>query len=380
MADSKSINLKKTKDQVQLFKLVFTHNWEDPESDHTALRIKKDDVVQAITSGGCNVLGFLMFDPKEIYSVDINPAQSYLLELKIAAIKLFDFKEFTAFAGLTKCRYRLELYGKLKPLLTDAAIAYWDTQSNFIREGFIMNGKYERFIKVAGKFIWLLQGGKRVLGLFENKTLDEQQAYFDQVWNTRRFKYMFKILFNKRMLARRGLVADYFTFDDRSKSFADSFYNRSKKAFRDIPIRGNYFMSLYLLGKFRDSNEVPEYLKEENFETIKSRVARIKIITAEAQNWIDTMPDDTIDCFALSNICELMSENETHALFTGVNRTAKDSARIIFRNLMIPREVPKDLQNSINKDQTLSNRLYEEDRSFVYGKVAAYTVHKNSNR
>ena len=79
MAESKKIKLKQKQAQVQLFKLVFTHNWEDPESDLSALRIKSNDVVQAITSGGCNVLGFLLHDPKEIYSVDINPAQSYLL-------------------------------------------------------------------------------------------------------------------------------------------------------------------------------------------------------------------------------------------------------------------------------------------------------------
>ena len=89
------------------------------------------------------------------------------------------------------------------------------------------------------------------------------------------------------------------------------------------------------------------------------------------------MPDKTIDCFALSNICELMSEQETHSLFTAVDRTAKDGARIIFRNLMIPREVPGDLQASIKKDQSLSKKLYENDRSFVYGKVAAYIVQKN---
>jgi S-adenosylmethionine-diacylglycerol 3-amino-3-carboxypropyl transferase len=373
---SKKRKLKKKKEQVQLFKLVFTHNWEDPESDHAALRIKSNDVVQAITSGGCNVLGFLLFDPKEIYSIDINPAQSYLLELKIAAIRILDFKDFIAFAGLTACNYRMELYSKLKPLLTENAASFWDKQTVIIGQGFIMNGKYERFIKLAGKFISLLQGRKKVQNLFGAKTKREQELYFDDVWNTKRFKYLFKILFNKRMLARRGLVADYFTFDDGSKSFADSFYNRSKKAFRDIPIQGNYFLSLYLLGKFSNINEVPAYLKADNFKTIKSRIDRIKIITGEAQQWIDTIPDQTIDCFALSNICELMSEQETHTLFTAIERTAKEGARIIFRNLMIPREVPENLQTSIKKEQSISSKLYENDRSFVYGKVAAYTVHK----
>jgi S-adenosylmethionine-diacylglycerol 3-amino-3-carboxypropyl transferase len=368
--------VKQNKEQVELFKLVFSHNWEDPESDHAALRIKRNDVVQAITSGGCNVLGFLMCDPKEIYSVDINPAQSYLLELKIAAIRVLNFDQFIAFAGLTDCYNRIELYSKLRHLLSTDAAVFWDKKANIIRKGFIMNGKYEKFIKLAGKWISILQGRKKVLNLFEKKTAEEQAAYFDNVWNTKRFRYIFKILFNKRILARRGLVADYFTFDDGSKSFADSFYNRSRKAFRDVPIQGNYFLALYLLGKYRDSNEVPIYLKQENFETIKSRLDRIKIVTGEAQQWIDTMPDETIDCFALSNICELMSEQETHNLFTGVCRVAKDGGRVIFRNLMIPREVPEHLQNTIRKQQSLSKELYENDRSFVYGKVAAYIVDK----
>ena len=378
MAYLKTFKLKKIKEQVQLHKLVFTHNWEDPESDHAALRIKSNDVVQAITSGGCNVLGFLLYDPKEIYSVDINPAQSYLLELKIAAIKVFDFEEFTAFAGLTTCNNRIALYHKLKYLLSAKAIEFWDNQPNIIRKGFIMNGKFEKFIKLAGKFISVLQGRKRVIGLFENKTIQEQGAYFDHVWNTRRFKYIFKILFNKRMLATRGLVTDYFTFDDGSKSFAENFYNRSKKALRDMPIAKNYFLSLYLLGKFNNLKELPAYLKKEHYETIKLRIDRIKIITGEAQQWIDQMPDQSIDCFALSNICELMSEAETYAMFTAIKRTAKNGTRIIFRNLMIPREVPEELQTCIIKDHALSKKLYENDRSFVYGKVAAYIVNKNS--
>ncbi len=370
--------MEKEKNQVPLFKLVFTHNWEDPQSDIEALKIKSKDALLAITSGGCNVLGFLLFDPEIIYSIDINPAQSYLLELKIAAIKSLDFAEFISFAGLKEHEDRLILYKKIKPLLNKEALEYWDRNEKVLSHGFIMSGKYERFIKLAGKFLNLLQGRKRVLGLFKEKTKEEQEIYFDNVWNTKRFHYLFKILFNKRMLAKRGLATDYFHFDDGSKSFAESFYNRSKKAFRNIPVKGNYFLSLYLLGKYSNVNEVPAYLKKENFELIKSRIDRIKIITAEAQDWLDSMPADSIDCFALSNICELMSEKDTTRLFTAVHRTARKSARVIFRNLMIPREVPDLLQEYIVKDEQLSRNIYENDRSFVYGKVAAYVVHKNT--
>ncbi len=368
--------MEKEKDQVQLSRLVFTHNWEDPGSDHAALKIKPNDSVLAITSGGCNVLGFLLFDPEVIFSVDINPAQAWLLELKIAAAKCLEFEDFIAFAGLKEHNNRQSLYNKMKPFLSEKALEFWNSQDKILAHGFIMNGKYERFIRLAGKFLNLLQGKKRVQGLLSEKTKEEQEVYFDKVWNTKRFHYLFKILFNKRMLAKRGLVADYFHFDDGSKSFAESFYNRSKKAFRNIPIKGNYFLSLYLLGKYSDDKEVPAYLKKENFELIKSRVDRIKIITADAQGWVDSMPDESIDCFALSNICELMSEKDTNRLFAAVYRTARNGTRVIFRNLMIPRDVPHELEDKIVKDQQLSQYIYDNDRSFVYGKVAAYTICK----
>jgi S-adenosylmethionine-diacylglycerol 3-amino-3-carboxypropyl transferase len=367
-------SMKKNKEQVGLFKLVFTHNWEDPACDHAALKIKSKDSVLAITSGGCNVLGFLLFDPEIIYSIDINPSQSYLLELKIAAIKNLDFEEFISFSGIQSCDDRIHLYEKIRSDLCTDAQAFWNDHTEIIRKGFIMQGKYEWFIQFAGRFIRLLQGRKRVMGLFEEKSQTEQEDYFDKIWNTKRFRFLFKILFNKRMLARKGLVADYFHFDDGSTSFAESFYNRSKKAFRTLPVKGNYFLSLYLLGKYRNDQEVPAYLKKENYDIIKARIDRIRIQTAEAQKWLESMPERSIDCFALSNICELMSEKETKQLFTAVSKTARDGARIIFRNLMIPREPPVELQSKIIKDETLSRKIYENDRSFVYGKVMAYTV------
>lgn len=369
-------SMKKEINQVPLFKLVFTHNWEDPESDHAALKISKGDTVLGITSGGCNILGFLKFDPSEIYCIDINPAQSYLLELKIAAIKALGYDDFIAFMGLVHHDDRVALYELSKIHLSNSALDYWDGQLNILAEGLIMNGKYEKFIRVAGKFIRLLQGKKRVQGLFSKKSKEEQESYFDDHWNTNRIRYLFRLLFNKRILARRGLVADYFHFDDGSKSFAESFFNRHRKAIRNIPVRGNYFLALYLMGKYYNQDEVPEYLKMENFELIKSRVDRIRIFTGDAQSWLDTIPAGSIDCFALSNICELMSEKDTNRLFDAVHRTGRNNSRVVFRNLMIPREVPEYLRQTIVKDEKLSKELQFTDRSFVYGMVAAYTVNK----
>ena len=65
-------------------------------------------------------------------------------------------------------------------------------------------------------------------------------------------------------------------------------------------------MKLYLQGKYNSKDEMPECYKEENFEIIKQRLDRIKLFTQDAQQWFNQMKDESIDCFALSNISELI--------------------------------------------------------------------------
>lgn len=376
--------MKKTKkDQVSLFKLIFTLNWEDPVSDHTALRIGKEDKIFTITSGACNTLGFLLFDPQKIFAVDINPSQNYQLELKIAAIKALDYEVFIGFLGLTNLESRLEVFDALKTNMSVEAKEYWEENRNLIKRGFLINGRYEAFVKIISRMIMLIQGRKRVKGLFKCENLTEQMSFYDRYWEIRRTRFIFNLFFNKRILARRGLKADYFHFDDGSTSFAESFYRKFRHVCREVPIQGNYFIHLYLSGKYKNLTEVPDYLKESNFETIKARIDRIEIVSADAQGWISNLPSDSIDCFALSNICELMSDSDTERLFKQVLRTGKHGGRIIFRNLMIPREVPDHLSNQIKIDKELSEKLKNTDRSFVYSKVASYniikTIGENSN-
>ena len=366
---------KKAEGQVKLFKLIFTMNWEDPESDYQALKIASGDRMMTITSGGCNTLSFLLFDPAEIHTVDINPSQSFLLELKIAAIRKLDHPGFTAFLGLTKTNDRLDTYNLLREDLSEGAKTFWDQNTTLIEKGFLMNGRYEGFVKLVGKIMLLVQGKKRLNGLCKDKNPEEQKDFY-RYWDSRRTRLMFDLFFNKYVLARRGLKGDYFHFDDGSDSFSASFFNRFSRALRDIPVKGNYFLHLYLKGCYRSLDELPDYLLEPHFNIIKARLDRIKIITADAKEWLSSMPDNSLNCLGLSNICELMDQGDTLKFFNEVYRTACPDARISFRNLMIPREVPEILRDRIVLDSSLSKAIYENDRSFVYGKVAAYQIKK----
>lgn len=366
----------KNEGQVTLHKLIYTANWEDPESDHRALRIRPGDTVMTITSGGCNTLGFLAFDPAVIHTVDINPTQAFQLELKMSAMKNLEHEEFVRFLGLALSPDRLGTYGVLRNDLSPAAAGFWDVHRTIIQKGFLLRGGYDKFVGLVGKYVRLGHGRKRVDGLLDAKGLEEQRAFYDRYWDIRRTRLVFQLFYNKSVLARMGLEADYFRFDDGSSSFAESFLRKFRRVVHEVPIQGNYFLHLYLKGHYRSPQEVPDYLRKEHYETIRSRLGRIRIRTADAKKWLEEQPPASIECFALSNICELMDLTDTRKLFQEVLRTAKPQARICFRNLILPREVPEHLQTSIRKDEALSRQLKEADRSFVYSKVAAYQVDK----
>jgi S-adenosylmethionine-diacylglycerol 3-amino-3-carboxypropyl transferase len=360
--------------QVELSDLLFGMSWEDSTSDRRALAIKPGDTVTTISSGGCNTLTLLLDDPGKICAVDINPSQSFLLELKIAAVRNLDHEELLAFLGLAPSENRMKLFQRLARDLTSEALAYWTVKAEQVRRGVVYTGRYESFIGRFVRFLGVVQGKKRIENFFRCATLEDQRAYFDRVWNTLQWRLLFKLAFNKRMLAKRGLTTNYFKFDDGSSSFAESFFRRSRHAMCDIPIATNYFLAQYLRGSYLSRDAAPDYLRRENLAIVRNRLDRIEVATCDAQGWFAKQADSSIDAFSLSNICELMSPNEAGRLFAEVARTGRTGARICFRNLIVPRGVPDNLSNKIELQEELSRELLANDRSFVYSRVHAYVV------
>ncbi len=364
-------------EQVDLSQLLFGMCWEDPDSDRLALAIQPGDTVVTITSGGCNTLGLLLEDPGKIYAVDINASQSYLLELKRAAIRQLDYGELWAFLGLTESNGRLQIFDRLRGDLSQAAVDYWTRKPAAVEMGVVYQGRYESFIQKFGRVLSVVQGKKRIEGFFRCETLDQQREYFDKRWNTRQWRLLFQLAFNKWMLAKRGLTADYFKFDDGSSSFAESFFRRSKHAMCEIPIQTNYFLAQYLRGRYWNEETVPLYLRKDRLALVRERLDRIEIVTSDAQSWLGAQADSSIDALSLSNICELMSVDESARLFAQVARCARPGARICFRNLIVPRGVPAGLQEEIELQEEMSRELIAHDRSFVYSRVQAYVVKGN---
>jgi len=161
--------------QVEFSKLLFGMSWEDPGSDRRALQVQPGDTIVTISSGGCNTLGFLAEDPRTIYAVDINASQSYLLELKCAAVRAFECNDLHAFLGLAQSKYRLEMFESISKALSKSALEYWRCRLDMIRAGVVYQGRYEKFLSHFRRLLRLIQGATRIEKLFECRSLEEQQ-------------------------------------------------------------------------------------------------------------------------------------------------------------------------------------------------------------
>ncbi len=359
--------------KVQLQRLLFTQNWEDPALDRAALRIGPGSRVATVCSGACNTFAFLLDDPAYVLSFDFNPAQVWVLELKAACFRVLEYGEVLELLGVRPSADRRRLLDAVTPALSDQARAFWAQQPWLPERGLLNGGRYERFVGAFGRLLRGIQGRRRIDGLFQPRERDARAAFYDEVWENWRWRLLFRLFFNKRMMARRGLSADYFHFDDGSASFAESFARRARQAMVELPVHDNYFLAQYVRGRYLGEDRLPEYLRAENFEPIRARIGRLEMRVGDVRDIFDALPAGSFDGICLTNVFELMSEQETATVVPRVARALRPGGRMTLRNLMIPRSVPPDLWPLLAPDDECARRLHAADRSFVYRSFQVYT-------
>ena len=108
---------------------VYNQIWEDPRVDAKALELGPESSLLTISSGGCNVLNYLVYRPKRIVAVDLNANHMCLTRLKLAAIKhLPDYESFYNFFGYGQHRDNVANYHRyLRDHLDPQTKKFWET-------------------------------------------------------------------------------------------------------------------------------------------------------------------------------------------------------------------------------------------------------------
>jgi S-adenosylmethionine-diacylglycerol 3-amino-3-carboxypropyl transferase len=370
-------------------RLVYNQIWEDPVVDLEALRIEKKSRVLAISSGGCNILNYLLADPAEIIAVDLNPAHLALTRLKLAAVRhLPDHATFYRLFGSGADPEAYRIYrGYLQPHLDDDTRAFWEGRTPFgkRRLSYFADGLYRH--GMMGRFIGFLHVLARMTGgdpkrMLEATSIEEQVRLFEEwiapAFNSRAIKALCGL---PAMLYSLGIPPAQFDAlrHDAEGDLAQLYLQRLRRLACEFPLEENYFAWQAFGRRYGVSAQgpMPDYLRERSFVTLAERVERIRTELASVTDFLNGEPAKSMDRYVLLDAQDWMTSGQLGRLWHEIDRTARPGARVIFRTAgrasPLEQALPSALLENWHAEREFAESLFHRDRSAIYGGFHIYS-------
>jgi S-adenosylmethionine:diacylglycerol 3-amino-3-carboxypropyl transferase len=351
----------------------YSQCWEDSEIVLQSLDVKTDDVVFSIASGGENVFAMMSKTENEVFAIDYNPSQIFLVNLKFIAIKNLDFDQYLEFIGIKKCKNRKQIFNQLALLLDKKTTFYFQNNIKLIERGVIHIGKFDKYLQVFSKRILpFLVSSTAVKKAIATDNQESQYNTYQKIWNNWRWRLIGEQFFGKSVMQKMGRHKVMFKYNDK-KSTGSIYLDRAEEFLKNGSIHKNHYLDYILTGNF--SNNLHYYLKKEVFQIIKNK-QEINLLNSDILTYLKTMPDNSFNKFNLSDVFESMNNNETEAVFKEILRTATNNARIIFWNNLVERDIPTNLKPNFEQDIELQNKLSSLEKVFFYNRFFIYKISK----
>lgn len=382
--------------------IVYNQCWEDPRLDRVALELTPQDRVVVITSAGCNALDYALAGAGHVHAVDMNPRQNALLDLKIAAAKALDYEEFFQIFGRGKATQWKTMYPqRIRPLLTPEVQKFWDRKG----EMFSPYGRRKSFYfrSTSGTFAWLVNVyvdkvaklRDSINAMLATDSVEQQQDLFQQYKLAERlWRPFIKWAMRRDMtLALLGVPrAQRRQIDEQYPGGILQFViDRVETVFTKLPLKDNYFWRVYLTGEYTQDC-CPEYLKPENFETLKNSVVnRVTTHTASVLAFVNEQPAGQISRFILLDHMDWLTREPSKKILTdewqGILDKAAPKARVLWRSAGLDGEFinsltvksggqTRQLGELLNYNRDLATSLHAKDRVHTYGSFCIADLHR----
>lgn len=368
--------------------LVYSQIWEDPEIDMAALAIAPDSHVVAIASGGCNVLSYLIANPRKITALDLNQSHVALGRLKLAAAQhLPSWDSFYRFFGDANQASNIQAYHDfLRGELDPDTRAYWDKRRAFglgrPRIAMFSNNIYQ--YGLLGRFIGFGHAIARLYGIkpqrfLNSRSVEEQRRFFETAIAPLFDKKLIRWAASRRMsLYGLGIPPAQYDVLAGGANMADVLRDRLRQLTCGFSLADNYF-AWQAFGRGygdRHTAPLPPYLRRENFDCIRSHANRVEVINSAFTEYLEKAADRSLDRYVLLDAQDWMSDDQLNALWREITRTSKPGARVIFRTAAKPSLLPGRVADGIMSNWTyeskLSADLTRRDRSAIYGGFHLY--------
>jgi S-adenosylmethionine-diacylglycerol 3-amino-3-carboxypropyl transferase len=343
--------------------LRYAQCWEDADVLLDGLDVQPGDVCLSIASAGENSLSLLTRDPSRVVAVDLNPAQLAALELRVAAYRTLAHHELLELVGSRPSARRAALYARCRPLLGEGARRFWDARPAEVQAGIGAAGKFERYFALFRRFVLPLVHSRRTVErLLEHRDSAARRAFYDERWDTRRWRLLFRAFFSQFVLGRLGRDPSFFRYVEGS--VAEHLLGRVRHALSVNDPSANPYATWILTGTHRDA--LPHALRPEHFETIRARLDRLEWHLEPIERLVERGVLARLDRANLSNIFEYVSEAHATGLMNKLCDVASPGARLAYWNMMVPRHGAAYLPERLRALPELARRCFLADKAFFY--------------
>lgn len=348
--------------------LIYNMCWEDAKVDRSLLNLDSESKVMMISSAGCNALSYLLDQPNIIHSVDINPRQTALLDLKIQLIKSGFQNTFYEFFWDGKSENYKTVYKSIKPTLGIESQHFWNDHIHY----FDPNG--------AGLFF---QGGSGSFARFLNKIIDRKNLRSQIIELSKEtditkrgsiFSKIEQILWTgiDRLIWPSNVVLSIAGIPDSQQKAIGDLNSFTKKVIHQIfvnqiahnnPYWGRYLNLSELTPRPDDIHHI------DNFEILMNNIHRI---SHETMNFNHSLEQSTqyYSHFVLLDHMDWMvakHKNELNKLWDLITEKSESNAKILFRTAFSNLDfLPKSALEAFHFKEVSTEWLSKNDRVGTY--------------
>jgi S-adenosylmethionine-diacylglycerol 3-amino-3-carboxypropyl transferase len=354
--------------------LRYASCWEDAAVVAEGLAPLAGARCLSIASGGDNTFSILARQPQSVLAVDVNPAQLALVELKAAAIAALPHADLVRFLGVggpprrsdPLGAWRVNVYATaLRPRLGARARALWDAQPRRLAAGVVHAGRLEGYFQLFRRVVLPLAHRRATVdALLAPKDRAARERFYDEVWDTRRWRLLVRLFFGRQAMGRLG--RDPACFRHVHQPVGLAILARARHALTAQPTHDNPYLRYILTGSFGPL--LPDYLLPAHHEPIRDALSRLSLHEGSLERMLPGLPAATVDAFNLSDVGEYVSAAAFHALLREVRRTASRGARVTWWDLLALREHPSDLDSTLELRAGASAALHERAQAFFYSR------------
>jgi S-adenosylmethionine-diacylglycerol 3-amino-3-carboxypropyl transferase len=351
--------------QTDFSTIRYAQCWEDADILLEALEIQPGEVCLSIASAGDNTLAMLSQGPARVIALDLNPAQLACLELRVVAYRCLSQPELLEFIGSRPAPdiRRLGFYQRCRPDLSPAVRSFWDEHLDEIAAGIGGGGKFERYFAIFRKWaLPLIHSQARVEQMLAGGSLARREAFYEQHWNTWRWRLLFRLFFSRQVMGRLGRDPSFFNYVEGS--VADRILARTRYATTTLNPADNPYMQWILTG--RHTTALPFALRPENFETIRANLDRLEWHCQSVEGFLESYHGPAIDRYNLSDIFEYMSLENYYLLLQKLAQAGLPGSRLAYWNMLAPRRRPESMAGQLRPLTELARRLHLADKAFFY--------------